>query len=117
MKNNPKKAVRSVGDGEVVEFDVVVGEKGNEAANVTGPNGEPVKGSPYAADKRRGYRQWFYPRRGGGGGMRPRRPREDAEGWCNFALCCIHMSPVKIHVFCRASKEHLILIISHVNLF
>jgi hypothetical protein len=49
--------------------------------------------------------------------MRPRRPREDAEGWCNFALCCIHMSPVKIHVFCRASKEHLILIISHVNLF
>ena len=72
-----------MGDGEVVEFDVVIGEKGNEAANVTGPDGEAVKGSPYAADKRRGYRQWFYPRRSapGGNNRGPRRPREGQEGY------------------------------------
>jgi len=81
-----------VGDGEVVEFDVVIGEKGHEAANVTGPAGEAVKGSPYAADKRRGYRgiHWVYPRRGNG---RPqnRRSREGQEGYEQGMLSIIYL--------------------------
>uniref|UniRef100_A0A5F9DAW2 CSD domain-containing protein n=1 Tax=Oryctolagus cuniculus TaxID=9986 RepID=A0A5F9DAW2_RABIT len=52
-KNNPRKYLRSVGDGETVEFDVVEGEKGADNQGA-GEQGRPVRQNMY-----RGYRPRF----------------------------------------------------------
>ena len=53
VKNNPKKSIKCLGEGEIVEFDVFAGKNGSWATNVSrktetvsGPEGVPVIGAP-----------------------------------------------------------------------
>ena len=55
VKNNPKKSIKSLGEGEIVEFDVFAGKNGTEATNVSGPEGVPVIGAPNSANRRSCY--------------------------------------------------------------
>ncbi|CAI9180446.1 unnamed protein product [Rangifer tarandus platyrhynchus] len=48
---NPCKYECSMDHGQTVEFDVVQGKRGTEAANVTGPVSTPLKGSRYTAHR------------------------------------------------------------------
>ena len=51
LKDNTKKAIRSINDGQVVQFDIVVGENGgSEVGNLTGPGGVDLEGSPHVAE-------------------------------------------------------------------
>uniref|UniRef100_A0A8P4KJU5 Y box binding protein 1 n=1 Tax=Dicentrarchus labrax TaxID=13489 RepID=A0A8P4KJU5_DICLA len=72
-KNNPRKYLRSVGDGETVEFDVVEGEKGGEGDE---SQGGPDQGNrPARQNYYRGFRPRFRPR----GPPRPRPVRDGEE--------------------------------------
>lgn len=42
-RKNPRHMMKSLGDGEIVEFNIL-------ATNVTGPVGRPVRGNPYVSN-------------------------------------------------------------------
>jgi len=71
-KSNPDHPRKSVENGEEILFDIVLGDKGNEAANVSAVDGNCVKGSEYALRYARGRGRW---RSGGRGISRGRNER------------------------------------------
>ena len=53
VKNKPKKAIRTLSEGERVEFDVITSEKGVVASRVSAPRGSRVEKSPYAPERKK----------------------------------------------------------------
>ncbi|EGT34714.1 CBN-CEY-4 protein [Caenorhabditis brenneri] len=72
-----KYYLRTLDDDEPVVFDIVEGRKGPEAANVTGPDGENVRGSRFARSL---IQRWGVARRGGHRNTGSRKPREEGDG-------------------------------------
>ena len=59
-RNNPNKCLRSLRQGETVQFDVAMSKNNTpQATNVTGPNFRPVQGSKYVPDRWPSYNMRF----------------------------------------------------------
>ncbi|CAJ0930177.1 unnamed protein product, partial [Mesorhabditis belari] len=85
-----RRCYRTLEDGEAVQFDIADGEKGREAVNVTGLDGEPVVGSRYQMLQAPWMRRAFFQHRqemssrkddkSGDVKSRDRRPSNGAKG-------------------------------------